>query len=165
MRKSGGEDFLALKGGEPGPQFPIFRFSSASRYALSATSYLAQRPSRYCAIEEIAARKGLPRSFLVKVLRHLARRGITNVQRGPGGGHMLARPANEISLAEIVEVVEMPLAGERSCLLELHGCGTASPCALHEEVRLAEQQVWRALRAVKLDSYSIRAPAGAGTRD
>ncbi|MBI4375288.1 MAG: Rrf2 family transcriptional regulator [Elusimicrobia bacterium] len=127
---------------------------------MSATFYLAQRPGQYCAVEEVAKKRGLPRSFLVKVLRHLARRGITRVQRGPGGGHILARHPNEISLAEIIEAVELPLAGARSCLLELHGCGI-SPCAIHEDVCVAERHVWKALRAVTLGSYAAGA-SGSG---
>lgn len=56
------------------------------------------------------ARQGhMPERFLLEVLRHLARQGIVESARGGGGGFVLARPLEELSLLEVIEAIDGPL--------------------------------------------------------
>jgi Rrf2 family protein len=60
----------------------------------------------------IAARQGIPSRFLANILPHLCRAGIVGSRRGGEGGYWLARPASEITLAEIVRAIEPVPVGE-----------------------------------------------------
>jgi Rrf2 family iron-sulfur cluster assembly transcriptional regulator len=134
---------------------PVMSLSPAARYALSAATALAhRRPGELCDVEGIVAGRGLPRSFVAKLMRKMAQRGIVVSRRGPRGGHALARPAEEISLAEVVEAVEPPAARHRQCLMELRGCDADAPCAIHDSVVRAEREVWDVLRATTLGRYA-----------
>lgn len=88
--------------------------------------------------EQIARAQEVPPKFLESILLQLRRGGIVHAQRGPDGGYWLARPAAGISLAEVIRVVDGPLAnvrGHRPEDLGYRGAATAL------------QDVWIALRA------------------
>ena len=61
-------------------------------------------------IREIGARQGVPPRYLEQIFQRLRRAGLVTSKRGPGGGYLLARPATEITLRDVVEAVEGPLA-------------------------------------------------------
>ncbi len=61
-------------------------------------------------IREIGERQGVPPRYLEQIFQRLRRAGLVTSKRGPGGGYLLARPAAEITLREVVEAVEGPLA-------------------------------------------------------
>jgi Rrf2 family protein len=86
----------------------------------------------------VAAAQGIPPSFLENILNQLKSAGIVRSQRGPDGGWWLRRPADELTLADVIRAVEGPLASVRGERPEhLHYAGSAAPL----------QQVWIALRA------------------
>ncbi|WP_067173938.1 RrF2 family transcriptional regulator [Microtetraspora niveoalba] len=82
------------------------RLSARTQYALRAAVELAAAPPGPVPAERIATAQDIPRRFLDNILLQLRRAGLINSQRGPDGGYWLARPAEEISLADIVVVVE-----------------------------------------------------------
>ena len=55
---------------------------------------------------DIASRQGIPEPYLNQLLTMLRKAGLINSRRGPGGGHVLARPAREIRLDELVQALE-----------------------------------------------------------
>jgi len=59
---------------------------------------------------EIARRRGIPESYLDHLLAQLRRAGFVRSVRGPGGGHLLAKPAEEICLLHVLEALEGSLA-------------------------------------------------------
>jgi len=61
-------------------------------------------------IREIGARQGIPARYLEQIFQRLRRAGLVASKRGPGGGYLLALPAAEITLRDVVEAVEGPLA-------------------------------------------------------
>ncbi|SHI56255.1 RrF2 family transcriptional regulator [Wenxinia saemankumensis] len=83
--------------------------SQKARYALHAAIHLARAETRVPSAE-IAQAEGIPPKFLEQLLAELKRRGIVESRRGPSGGYVLARPANEITFAQILRAVEGPLA-------------------------------------------------------
>ena len=94
--------------------------------------------SRPVTAEQIARAQEIPPKFLESILLQLRRGGIVHAQRGPEGGYWLARPAGEISLAEVIRVIDGPLANVRGQRPENLGyAGSAH----------ALQEVWIALRA------------------
>ncbi len=108
--------------------------SQTGSYAMRAAIHLAERAEEDGAepvrVGEIAESIGVPRNYLSKVLNQLVRAGVLSSERGPRGGFALAMPADEISMARIVESVETPLL-DRRCLLGRPECTDADPCAAH----------------------------------
>jgi Rrf2 family protein len=89
-------------------------------------------------VDEVAQAQGIPVSFLENILTQLRSAGIVRSQRGPEGGYWLAKPAEEVNLAQVIRAVEGPLVGVRGQRPEeIEYVGSAESL----------QQVWVALRA------------------
>ena len=120
------------------------RLSARVDYALRAAAELASvadgtaERSRPVTAEQIARAQDIPPKFLESILLQLRRGGIVHAQRGPEGGYWLARPASEISLAEVIRVIDGPLAHVRGQRPEQLG---------YQGAARALQDVWIALRA------------------
>jgi Rrf2 family protein len=90
------------------------RISARADYAVRAAIELAAaEPGTPVTAETIARNQRIPREFLENILRDLRRRGLVRSIRGAEGGSMLARPASEIRVAEVLRAVEGPLAAVR----------------------------------------------------
>ncbi len=90
------------------------RVSAKADYALRATLELAAAEGAGpLKGERIAQAQGIPIRFLENILLELRHAGLVHSQRGAEGGYWLARPAAEINLAEVLRVVEGPLANVR----------------------------------------------------
>jgi Rrf2 family iron-sulfur cluster assembly transcriptional regulator len=85
---------------------------------------------------QIAARLGLPANYLSKILHALTRFGVLESERGPHGGFRLARPPEQLSLAEVMAPFEA-IVEQRSCLLGWDPCSDEAPCRLHEQWKRA----------------------------
>ncbi len=83
----------------------MMRISARTQYALRAMAALAASDGLMHA-EKIAADQDIPRRFCDNILLHLRRTGLLVSQRGPEGGYRLARPACEITLADVIRVTE-----------------------------------------------------------
>jgi Rrf2 family iron-sulfur cluster assembly transcriptional regulator len=87
------------------------RLSTKSRFAVNALIDLALREQAGpVALAAIASRQQISLSYLEQLFSRLKRDGVVESTRGPGGGYSLARRASEISLADIVNAVETPVA-------------------------------------------------------
>ena len=114
------------------------RLSARADYALRAAIELASATDGHVTADRIARAQQIPGKFLETILTQLRRAGLIRSQRGPEGGFWLARPAAEISLAEIIRAIDGPLLGVRGERPEnIDYPGAAGPL----------QQVWIALRA------------------
>jgi len=84
------------------------KLTKASSYALQAVTYLTQQknPSDPVASKKIAEVRQIPERFLLKVLKPLVEKGLLTSVKGPGGGYKLAKPAEHISLADIIEAID-----------------------------------------------------------
>jgi Rrf2 family protein len=117
------------------------RLNARVDYALRAVVELAAAggtADRPVTAERLATAQEIPPKFLESILLQLRRAGVIHSQRGPEGGYWLARPATEISLAEVIRVIDGPLAnvrGQRPEDLGYHGPAVSL------------QEVWIALRA------------------
>jgi Rrf2 family protein len=121
------------------------RLSARVDYALRAVVELAAEGGngrdpavRPVTADRLATAQGIPPKFLESILLQLRRGGVVTAQRGPEGGYRLARPAGEISLAEIIRVIDGPLANVRGQRPEALG---------YQGAAVALQDVWIALRA------------------
>ncbi len=113
------------------------RVSAKADYAVRAAVELAAVKEGLAKAEDIAAAQKIPLNFLVKILHELRLAGLVRSHRGPDGGHQLARPAQQISVADVLRAVEGPLAEVR---------GTPPESLEYEGHAVALQRVWVALR-------------------
>ncbi|MEV6932842.1 Rrf2 family transcriptional regulator [Dactylosporangium sp. NPDC051485] len=114
------------------------RISAKADYAIRALVELAADAGRPLVCEGIAAAQHIPYRFLKAVMRDLRRAGLVRSQRGCEGGYWLARPAAEITLADVVGAVD----GE---LLTVHGENPNDPADATRAPAVAA--VWRAIQA------------------
>lgn len=88
------------------------KLTNASRYALQAVVFLAAQDSpNPLASYQIARMRHISEKFLLKVLTSLVRAQILLSLKGPNGGFRLARPANKITVLDVVEAVDGPIRG------------------------------------------------------
>ena len=87
------------------------RVSTRGDYASRALLSLALRADqeRPTSVRDLADRTGLPQPYLEQILLNLKGVGLVRSKRGVGGGYVLARPAEDITLAEIVAAVDGPI--------------------------------------------------------
>jgi Rrf2 family protein len=113
-------------------------------YAVRAALELARAqptdssPGRPVKGHDVAEAQEIPVKFLESILAELKRAGIVRSQRGSEGGYWLARPADEVSIADIIRAVEGPLADVR---------GVRPESLDYAEGLEALQRMWVALRA------------------
>jgi FeS assembly SUF system regulator len=140
------------------------RLTHLADYAVVMMTAAARRGDAVrLSASELAQDTGVPLPTAQKLMGRLASAGLLDSVRGAGGGFTLARPVTQISLADIVEAVEGPIA-----MTQCSGSDEASDCALdaHCKVKphmgVVSSAVRGALHAVSLQQLS--APASAGAR-
>jgi len=100
----------------------------ASRALLSLALHSAQQPT---SVRDVAERTGLPQPYLEQILLALKGAGLVRSKRGVGGGYVLARPPEEITLGEIVSAVDGPIvAGDFGAPHENGACDHEGQCIL-----------------------------------
>ena len=88
------------------------RVSAKTDYALRAAVELAAAPAGTPVKgERLATSQSIPLRFLENILLQLRHAGIIESRRGADGGYKLARPAGEITLADVIRAIDGPLAG------------------------------------------------------
>jgi Rrf2 family protein len=100
------------------------RVSAKVDYALRAMAELAAAPPGLMTAEQLASAQHIPPKFLESILSQLRSGGLVASQRGAVGGYQLARPAEEISIADVIRELEGPIAtvrGVRPDELEYEG--------------------------------------------
>jgi Rrf2 family protein len=135
--------------------------SSKARYALRALVELARVEGSQITAGDLAERADAPRKFLEAILLELARRGVVVSRRGKLGGYSLARPASEISFAEVIRVIDGPLA-MAPCVSRLQfrkcdDCPDLATCSIREALLRA-----RDATADVLEGYSLAEAAAGG---
>jgi Rrf2 family protein len=114
------------------------RVSAKADYALRAAAELAAAGGGPVKREAMSSAQGIPPKFLENILGDLRQARLVRSQRGAEGGYWLARPAEEITVADVMRAVDGPLVGIRGERPEDVEYGGAAE---------ALQQVWIALRA------------------
>jgi Rrf2 family protein len=89
------------------------RVSAKVDYAIRALAELAAAPPGPVKGERLATAQGIPLTFLENILLELRRAEIVASQRGAEGGYWLAKPATDVSLADVIRAVEGPIATVR----------------------------------------------------
>jgi Rrf2 family protein len=122
--------------------------SQTVEYALRAVVWLAAHPQQPQTNQEIAAGTLVPSGYLAKVMQALGRGRLVTAQRGKRGGFLLARPAESISVLEVVNSVD-PVRRIESCPLGIASHGKRL-CPLHKRLDAAIATVEDAFRSASI---------------
>jgi Rrf2 family protein len=106
-------------------------------YTVRAVLYLARHPGRRPR-REISDAMDIPDKYVPQILGALVKAGIAKSTVGRLGGYELARPPEQISLREAVEIAEGPIRSQR-CVLRSGPCYWAQKCAVHDAWAAAEE--------------------------
>jgi Rrf2 family iron-sulfur cluster assembly transcriptional regulator len=110
--------------------FKGMQITKAAEYGVLGLIALSRRPlGEVVMIDVLCEEESVPKSFLGKIFQNLCKSGLIGSSRGSGGGFYLARPAAEISVLEVIESIEGPIALQR-CLEVDEGCEHSRGCAL-----------------------------------
>ncbi len=124
--------------------------SKRGDYAIRGMVYLAsQPPGRVVLVSEIARAMDIPPLFLAKIFQQFTKLGLLRSFRGSGGGFLLGRPPEEITLCEIVEAVEGPIMPNR-CVLSDGACNREAGCTVHPVWKKVEKSIVDILSGVTL---------------
>jgi Rrf2 family iron-sulfur cluster assembly transcriptional regulator len=119
------------------------RLTTKGRFAVTAMVDLAMRQTRGpVTLAAISERQHISLSYLEQLFGKLRRHSLVTSVRGPGGGYNLARPAAELSVAEIVKAVDEPLDATQ--------CGGKENC--HDDRRCMTHDLWATLNE-KMNEY------------
>lgn len=129
--------------------------TAKGKYGLKALAYLASlKPGAMAQVVEIAEANNIPKKFLDAILGELRNAGIVYSKKGPGGGYMLARPASDTKIGQVVRTLDGPIApiscASRTAYQPCQDCDSVKRCA----VRLAMTKVRDAMCEV-LDATSL----------
>ncbi len=109
-------------------------YSKSSEYAIQAMIYLAEHKGDELAmVSSIAEAYDIPRQFLAKLVQTLTRNRLVASYRGRKGGIRLARPAEEITLLDIVQAMEGVPPEKEMCVIGLDVCSDEVACPIHFE--------------------------------
>lgn len=114
-------------------------------YAIRCVLHLAHAPERVVMVEEIAAARYVPVSFLAKILQKLKRAKIVRSFRGVKGGFQLARAPEDVTLLDVIEAIQGKVA-MNACAVDPKICELSPFCVVHpiwKDVRADVEQMLR----------------------
>ncbi|GAB4536004.1 MAG: Rrf2 family transcriptional regulator [Anaerolineae bacterium] len=139
------------------------RLTRGSDYGLRGMLYMARQPvGQICLVSQVAAAEGLPESYLAKIFQDLARNRLLISHRGAKGGFSLVNDPGEISLLQIIEAVEGPIA-IAPCLDTREGCARVDLCELYDTLDSVQAEMIAILKNTSLaDLVAKRNGSGDG---
>ncbi|MBL8861359.1 MAG: Rrf2 family transcriptional regulator [Planctomycetes bacterium] len=135
----------------------MLQLTKRTEYGLIALIHLADRGGVVVSVREIGESYPVPRRLLAEVLKDLARAGLVESQRGATGGYTLTRPADRITLGDVVAALEgAPLL--TGCEGHDEHAGTACEvqpvCPIRSPLQRLREGLWRLLERTTLQSLS-----------
>jgi Rrf2 family protein len=133
----------------------MMELTRKGEYAIRGIVYLATRPDdQVCLLSDIAAAVDVPPTFLAKIFQQFSKIGLVKSYRGTGGGFILGRAADKITLLEVVEAVEGPIIPNR-CVISEGECIRTNTCNVHPVWVSVQDQVRTILGKVTLQELAI----------
>lgn len=127
----------------------MLKMSRLTDYGTGVLAYLASAGARPHSTNEVAELTGLPAATVSKILKLLTRSGLVTSHRGALGGYALARPATNITAAEIIDALEGPVA-LTECSNEDSHCQLESSCLVGTAWQRINVAIRRALDEISL---------------
>lgn len=128
----------------------MIRITKQTDYGIVLLAHLAGAAGQIRTAPELAAEARLPLPMVSKILKALTRSGLLDSQRGAKGGYSLSRPAEEISVEQIISSIEGPI-GITECIDDVPGeCGYASVCGVRSNWNRINLAIREALEGISL---------------
>ena len=127
------------------------KITTKGRYALRVMLDLAGQAEGYLSLKEIADRQQISVKYLESIAAILNRSGLVRSQRGKDGGYCLARPAGEITAAQVLRLTEGTLSPVACPSLEGNPCQRAETCKTLPLWRVLDETIDRTLSSVTLE--------------
>ena len=107
-------------------------FSKSFGYAIRSILYVAimRDEKRYVQVEEVAAKLAVPRHFMGKIMKKMAKEKMLISTKGPSGGFMLNENTLQMHLMDLIVITD-GVEIFNSCVLRAKECNSANPCPLH----------------------------------
>lgn len=132
----------------------MIRITREADYGILLMTGLAQAHGQPRSAAALAGLRHLPLPMASKILKALARAGLLSSQRGAQGGYSLARPAAEISAADIIGALEGPIA-ITECIADAHdGCVRQDFCEVSSHWPRINHAIYTALQSISLEEMS-----------
>lgn len=144
------------------------KLSARGRYAVMAMADLAQATAALekvvpVPLGEIAERQEIPQPYLEQLFGKLRKAGLVTSQRGAHGGYVLARPAAELKVADVILAVDEPIKTTRCSDTASGGCMTdQGRCLTHDLWDELSRQIYTFLASVTLEDVVEKRLAGRG---
>lgn len=114
--------------------------TKTGEYGLRGVVFLAkQPPDRLFLVSEVSKVQRIPEPYLAKIFQRLSKTGLLRSVRGLNGGFGLGRPAKEITMKQVIEALEGPIALNR-CLLRQGECEEERNCPLQPVFEEAQER-------------------------
>jgi Rrf2 family protein len=134
----------------------MMELTRKGEYAIRGIVYLAGKPlDKVCLLSDIAAAVDVPPTFLAKIFQQFSKIGLVKSFRGTGGGFMLGREPESISLLEVVEAVEGPIMPNR-CVAAPTACERSGFCNVHPVWKRVQGEVRGVLGGVSLKELASK---------
>jgi FeS assembly SUF system regulator len=127
----------------------MLRISKLTDYATVILARLAAEPDRRFTAAQIAAETHLAAPTVSKLLKQLHRQGLVASTRGSAGGYLLARPATEITAAQILDALDGPVA-LTECSSAASHCGIERTCRVGHSWQRVNIAIRRSLQEITL---------------
>lgn len=128
------------------------QLSEAASLALHAMILMAEEPEKTRSVKEIALILSASEAHMAKVVQRLSKVGLVNTTRGPGGGVVLGRGANDITFLEIFEAIEGPL-DTCPCMLSKEGLCPFDGCIFSGALERATTEIRKKFAETSLSDY------------
>ncbi len=137
----------------------MLRFSKKADYALMAMKHMALRDDRgSSSAREIAGLYDIPIELLAKVLQRLVRRGLLASQQGTRGGYHLARTPALISVADVIQAIDGPVAVTACSAADDGACEQFAKCNVRDPLWKVRERILAALGECTIAELAADAP-------
>ena len=136
----------------------MLKLNRITDYAVVVLAQMARNPGMMVTAPQLAADSTVPQPTVAKLLKELAREGVLASHRGVHGGYILARPAEEITVLQIIRALEGPVSLTACVDGASGGCEVESLCPMRGNWDKVNQAIRLALQGVTLADMSWSAP-------
>ena len=136
------------------------RISKKAEYALRALTAFARKPKSW-SIQDLSVKENIPIKFLEQILLALRNAGLLASKRGVGGGYTLLKPASEISVGEVLRILDGPIAPV-ACAVDRPSeqctCPNPRSCPLRHFMKRFRQELCERLESQTIEEMLRQAP-------
>ncbi len=127
------------------------KLSTKGRYAVMALADIAMHSNGAAiSVADVAARQDISVEYLEQLFGKMRRAGLVDSVRGPGGGYLLAMPAEDMAIADIIQAVDEAMQVTRCQGDAIEGCVGGEKCVTHELWAALGRQIYGFLSAITL---------------